>query len=351
MYEHVREQSLVFPKGYKPSLDLIETELAIKFIKDDFQKHLSRALHLKRVSAPLFVLQKSGINDYLSGVERPVDFKIKDMGEIAEIVQSLAKWKRMALADYGFGIGQGLYTDMNAIRPDEHLDNLHSLYVDQWDWEKVIQKSSRTLRYLKATVETIYGAIRQTERRTCKKFKRLGEPILPKSIHFVHSEDLEALYPNLTPQEREVEICREKGAVFIIGIGSPLSDGKPHDSRAADYDDWITKTTEGHRGLNGDIIVWNPLLEKAFELSSMGVRVDKQSLNEQCEVKNVIDRLELPFHQCLLNNKLPLSIGGGIGQSRLCMFYLRKAHIGEVQSGIWPTGVRESCKRHGIPLL
>lgn len=342
--------SLVIPKGYKTPLDLEETEKAIKLIKDFFQTGLAKELSLRRVTAPLYVRAGTGINDTLTGVEKPVSFKIKDDGYAeAEIVQSLAKWKRMALADYGFGQGQGIYTDMNAIRPDEKLDNLHSIYVDQWDWEKVIAKEQRSLDFLKETVRSIYKVIRETELFICKKYHEI-KPVLPEEISFVHTEELEETYPDKSPKEREYMITKEKKAVFIIGIGWKLKSGKTHELRAPDYDDWSTPTQIG-RGLNGDILVWNPVLEKEFELSSMGIRVDKKALLLQLEIMDALDRKELKFHKALLEGKLPLSIGGGIGQSRLCMFFLRKAHIGEIQSSIWPDKMVKECKDNGIFLL
>lgn len=344
-------KNLILPRGYKPCLNLVETEAAIKYIKDYFQTHLAKGLNLIRVSAPLMVLSKTGINDNLSGIEKPIGFNIKDMDKKAEIIQSLAKWKRAALADYGLHYGEGLYTDMNAIRPDEILDNLHSIYVDQWDWERVIHRKERTLEFLKYIVRKIYRIIRNTEVAACRKHKKIEEPFLPKDIHFIHSEDLLERYPGLSPKGREDAICKDKGAVFIIGIGMKLKDGRPHDGRAADYDDWFTETESGKRGLNGDIIVWYPPLNSAFELSSMGIRVDKKSLVNQCKIKGEQEKLKLPFHRRLIKGELPLSIGGGIGQSRLCMFYLRKAHIGEAQSSIWPAGIKRACRKNGITLL
>lgn len=348
---HIRMARLILPKKYNSPLDLRETERAIKFIKDYFQDHLSRALNLQRVSAPLFVSKKSGINDHLNNIERPIVFKARGAGEDAEIIQSLAKWKRAALADYSFKNGEGLYTDMNAIRPDEYLDNLHSVYVDQWDWERIISKSDRNVEFLKLIVGEIYRVIRNTEKAVCRKYPKLGKPVLPGKIHFVHSEDLQKKYPNLTPQEREDAICKIKKAIFIIGVGGALADGHPHDGRAADYDDWWTPTKGGRRGLNGDIIVWYPLFNCAFELSSMGIRVDKKSLRAQLKILKRNKDAKQPYHRRLLKGDLPLCIGGGIGQSRLCMFFLRKAHIGEVQAGIWPDKMIKECKSHNIDLL
>lgn len=343
-----RKTGLTLPDGYRPLLDIPNTELAIKFIKDYFQDNFAKALGLRRVSAPTVVTKASGINDYLSGVERPVGFVVKDMGETVEIVQSLAKWKRAAIADYGMGLGEGLYTDMNAIRPDEHLDNLHSIYVDQWDWELAIRKEDRNLRFLRSIVKRIYSVIKKTELTAHRLFPALGEPILPDKIHFVHSEELEAMYPDDLPGQRENRICEKMGAVFVIGVGAPLADGHPHDERAPDYDDWCTETGRGMRGLNGDILVWYPVLGCAFELSSMGIRVDKNSLVLQLRLKHA---KRLPYHDRLLRGELPQTIGGGIGQSRLCMFFLRKVHIGEVQSAVWPEGMIKLCGRKNIKLL
>ncbi len=342
---------VLFPEGYRSFLNLKESEKAIRYIKSLFQIRLAKKLNLSRVSAPLFVLSKTGINDHLSGVEKPIIFNIKHINENAEIVQSLAKWKRMALADYEFKHGEGLYTDMNAIRPDEKLDYLHSIYVDQWDWERIINKDERNLDFLKYIAERIYRVIKNTEREVCRKYKKLPGPFLPGSIYFVHSEKLRERYPDLSPFEREDAICKEKGAVFIIGIGAKLKDGMPHDERAADYDDWSTETTEGKVGLNGDIIVWYPILNCSMELSSMGIRVNKESLLRQLKIKNEMDKAKLYFHNKLLREDLPLTIGGGIGQSRLCMFFLRKAHIGEVQSSVWPDEMIMYCKERGIILL
>jgi aspartate--ammonia ligase len=345
------KSDLSIPEGYTPSLDLRETEKAIKFIKNSFQDRLAKELNLTRVSAPILVLSKTGINDYLTGKERPIRFNVLNMNEEAEIVQALTKWKRVALADYGFTHGEGLYTDMNAIRPDETLDNLHSVYVDQWDWERVVSRDERNLGFLKLIVSKIYKVIIEMERLVCGRFEKLQAPFLPEGIHFIHSEDLLEMYPDLSPEEREDEICREKGAVFVIGIGAELRDGRPHDERAADYDDWTTKTGKGRRGLNGDILVWYPLLQCAFEVSSMGIRVDKNSLLEQLEIKGEQDNVGLYFHRRLLQGELSLTIGGGIGQSRLCMLYMRKAHIGEVQSSVWPDEMIKKCKESKIFLL
>jgi len=338
------------PKGYQPIMDAIETEKAIKLIKDFFQANLAEALNLRRVTAPLFVKAGTGINDDLNGVEKPVSFAIKSMENTrAEIVQSLAKWKRMTLALLQIDPGQGIYTDMNAIRPDESLDNLHSLYVDQWDWERVMSRSERNLEFLRHVVQNIYQVIRKTEFYIHAHYTEI-KPILPEEIKFIHAQELEDTYPDLSPQEREDAVCRAHGAVFIIGIGAPLNSGRPHEGRAPDYDDWITPTELGP-GLNGDIIVWHPDLETAFELSSMGIRVDAESMKKQLEMTGTTERRRLLFHRKLLNHELPLSVGGGIGQSRLCMFYLRKVHIGEVQASIWPDEMIEACRDNSIFLL
>jgi aspartate--ammonia ligase len=335
---------------YRSFLDPLETEKAIKLIKDYFQTNLAKKLKLRRVTAPLFVKAGTGINDDLSGVERPISFTIKNMHNTkAEIVQSLAKWKRLALADLKIKTGEGIYTDMNAIRPDEILDPLHSLYVDQWDWERVISKEERNLDFLKRTVRKIYSVLKNTEFYIQKRYPEI-EPILPEEISFFHSEELEKKYPSLYPEEREDAICDECGAVFIVGIGAPLKNGRPHDSRAPDYDDWITPTRKG-QGLNGDIIVWYPVLKKSMEISSMGIRVDPETLKKQLKKTGTVEREKLFFHKKLLSGQLPLSIGGGIGQSRLCMFFLRKAHIGEIQSSIWPDPVREECRKNNVFLL
>ena len=338
-------------KKYKPILDLRETERAIKLIKDFFQTELAKALSLQRVSAPIIVKKGTGINDDLSGVEQKVDFTIPcDDHSKAEIVLSLAKWKRLALADYGFSHGEGLYTDMNAVRPEEILDELHSIYVDQWDWERIILPEERTLEFLKCIVRQIHGVMKKTEKMIHGKYPEI-KPILPEDIAFVHAEDLQRKYPHLTPKEREDAITKEKGAVFLIGIGADLDDGKPHDGRAPDYDDWITHTGDGKKGLNGDILIWYSPLGKAMELSSMGIRVDGNSLLKQLEIRKAEQRKEMYWHKRLLKGELPLSIGGGIGQSRLCMFFLRKIHIGEVQSSVWPDRILEDCVNKGIRLL
>lgn len=344
-------EHLFIPGNYRELLSPTETEKAILRIKDAFQTNLAFELDLIRVTAPLFVRSGTGINDDLNGVERPVRFRIGQMGdEQAEIVQSLAKWKRLALADLGFEAESGLYTDMNAVRPDDKIDNTHSLYVDQWDWELAITEEDRTVAFLKRIVRKIYDVIRRTERFICHEYEALS-PSLPEEITFIHSEDLAARYPRLAPRERESAACREHGAVFVIGIGAELGDGEPHDGRAPDYDDWSTETGGGRRGLNGDILVYNPVLDSAFELSSMGVRVNPEVLRRQLQIRGLSEREKLYFHRRLLAGDLPPSVGGGIGQSRLCMLYLRKAHIGEIQSSIWPDEMRERCREAGIHLL
>jgi aspartate--ammonia ligase len=336
--------------AYQPLLDVSETERGIKLIKDFFQTCLAEELNLIRVTAPLFVRAGMGINDDLNGVERPVSFAVTHLaGARLEIVQSLAKWKRLALADLGIPAGSGIYTDMNAIRPDEALDETHSLYVDQWDWERVITMEERSPAFLHSIVERVYVAMQRAEWAVSARFPRL-RPILPETITFVHSQELEHRFPQLTPPQREAAVCREHGAVFVAGIGARLADGRPHDGRAPDYDDWSTPTAMGP-GLNGDILFWNPELQRAFEVSSMGIRVTPESLRSQLEITGTTERSQLLFHRRLLAGELPLSIGGGIGQSRLCMFLLRKAHIGEVQAGIWPEEMIADCRRRGIPLL
>jgi len=343
---------LTIPDNYKNLLGNVEnTEKAIKSVKDMFQDNLSAQLALLRVTAPMVVLSGTGLNDELSGSERPVSFPIKDMDERrAEVVHSLAKWKRFKLHEMDVRPGRGIYTDMNALRPDEELDNIHSIYVDQWDWEKVIRKEDRTLAFLKQTVRRIYEAIKVTENKLFVEFPQM-EQQLPEEIHFVHSEELVRMYPDLSPKERETEIVRKYGAVFLIGIGGELSDGKPHDTRAADYDDWSSLNEDGFYGLNGDILVWNSVLQSPFELSSMGIRVDEEALIRQLEIKGENHKKDLMFHKMLLAGELPYTIGGGIGQSRLCMFLLRKAHIGEIQSSIWPEEMREACRHAGIDIV
>ena len=333
---------LIIPKDYKPILSPMETQRAIKKIKDYFQDELAYGLSLRRVSAPLFVAPETGLNDNLNGVERRVNFTIKDLDEKeVEIVQSLAKWKRNALGKYGIKPGNGIYTDMNAIRRDEELDNLHSIYVDQWDWERVMTKEQRNTKYLHETVTVIYNAVKNL----CDYVNRLYHDLeteLPNEIYFITTQELEDLYPDKTPKEREDIICRENGAVFLEKIGGPLKSGEKHDGRSPDYDDWE---------LNGDIILWSDVLGRAFEISSMGIRVDADAMDRQLKIAGCEDRRGKPFHQAILNNELPYSIGGGIGQSRLCMYFLRKAHIGEVQVSVWPQEMIDECKRHGIFLL
>lgn len=342
---------LIKPVGYKALLDVVQTEQGIKLIKEFFQQNLSTELRLRRVTAPLFVLKGLGINDDLNGVERAVSFPIKELGDAkAEVVHSLAKWKRMKLAEDHIEPGYGIYTDMNAIRADEELDNLHSLYVDQWDWEAIITAEQRTQKSLKEIVKRIYGAIRRTEYLACEWYPQL-KPFLPETIHFVHAEELLQMYPDKSPKEREDEICKKYGAVFIIGIGGKLSNGEPHDGRAPDYDDWSTVAEDGTIGLNGDILIWYPVLQRSFELSSMGIRVDKEALLRQLDMAGKNERKELYFHKLLLNDELPLSVGGGIGQSRLCMVMLHKAHIGEIQASIWPEEMRKECAEAGMPLI
>lgn len=342
---------LIKPKDYKALLDMRQTEQGIKQIKEFFQQNLSTELRLRRVTAPLFVLQGLGINDDLNGVERPVTFPIKDLGDAsAEVVHSLAKWKRLTLAEYEIEPGYGIYTDMNAIRADEELDNLHSLYVDQWDWEAVITGEQRTLGHLQDVVRRIYAAILRTEFMTCEIYPQL-KPFLPADIHFIHSQELLDMYPGLSPKEREDAICKKYGAVFVEGIGSKLSDGKKHDGRAPDYDDWSTVAENGRQGLNGDILIWYPVLGRSVELSSMGIRVDREALLRQLQAEGKEERGQLYFHRRLLEGKLPQSIGGGIGQSRLCMLMLHKAHIGEIQASIWPDEMYKECEAWGMPLI
>lgn len=344
--------SLVIPKGYHNVLGSLEnTEKAIKAVKDMFQDNLSAQLALLRVTAPMTVLSGMGLNDDLSGVETPVSFPIKDLGGVqAEIVHSLAKWKRIKLAQMQIPAGRGIYTDMNALRPEEEQDNIHSIYVDQWDWEKVIAQEQRTLDFLKKTVRRIYEAIKVTENKLYVEFPQI-EPMLPEDIFFIHSEQLLQMYPGLSPKDRENAVTKEHKAVFVFGIGGALSDGKPHDDRAADYDDWTTLNEDGYYGLNGDLLLWNPVLESAFEVSSMGVRVDAQALRRQLFLKGEQYKTDLMYHKMLLEGKLPYTVGGGIGQSRLCMFLLRKAHIGEIQSSIWPEDMRQKCHNAGIDLV
>ncbi len=334
--------NLMKPKNYDPILTPMETQRAIKKIKDYFQQELAYGLNLRRVSAPLFVFPETGLNDNLNGVERRVEFTIKDLNERkVEVVQSLAKWKRMALGKYGIKPGHGLYTDMNAIRRDEELDNLHSIYVDQWDWEKVIMKEQRTTEYLHETVTTIYNAVKNLGDYVNRLYRDI-QTELPNEIYFITSQELEDLYPDKTPKERENLICKAHGAVFLEKIGGVLRSGEKHDGRSPDYDDWE---------LNGDILLWNEILEMAFEISSMGIRVDAEAMDRQLTLAGCDDRRELPFQQAILHNELPYTVGGGIGQSRLCMYFLRKAHIGEVQVSVWPEEMDQECRRNNIFLL
>ena len=334
--------NLIIPKDYRPDLDLHDTQVAIKTVKDCFQNLLAERLNLTRVTAPLFVDPLSGLNDNLNGVERPVSFDIKEQnGREAEIVHSLAKWKRYALGEYGFSVGEGLYTDMNAIRRDEDTDNIHSIFVDQWDWEKIITKEQRTEETLKETVRTVYKVLRKTEKYMSIQYDYIQE-ILPKEIFFVTTQELADIFPDATPKEREYYIAKAKGAVCIMQIGDKLESGEPHDGRAPDYDDW---------SLNADIVVYYPVLDIALELSSMGIRVDKASLLSQLDKAGCPERANLPFQKAIIEERLPYTIGGGIGQSRICMFFLRKAHIGEVQCSMWPEEVVNETKAQGIPLL
>ena len=342
----------MIPEGYRNILGSMEnTEKAIKAVKDMFQDNLSAQLALLRVTAPMVVMSGMGLNDDLNGVESPVAFPVKDMdGSQAEIVHSLAKWKRVKLAQMKVPEGRGIYTDMNALRPEEELDNIHSIYVDQWDWEKVITPGQRSLEFLKKTVRRIYEAIKVTENKLYVEFPQI-EPMLPEDIFFIHAEELLQMYPGLNPKEREDAVVKEHKAVFIIGIGGVLSDGQPHDGRSADYDDWSTANEDGYHGLNGDLLLWNPVLECSFEISSMGIRVDSEALRRQLEMRGEAWKSELMYHKALLEGELPYTIGGGIGQSRLCMFLLRKAHIGEIQSSVWPERMREICHEAGIDLV
>lgn len=343
--------NLIIPEHYEALMDLKQTEQAIKNIKDFFLSSLSTELRLRRVTAPLFVLRGLGMNDDLNGVERAVNFPIKDMADArAEVVHSLAKWKRVTLAEYKIENGYGIVTDMNAIRADEELDNIHSLYVDQWDWERVMIRQDRNLNFLKKIVRKIYSSILRTEFFICETYPQI-KPFLPEDIFFIHSEELRQMYPELSPKERENKICEKHGAVFIMGIGGKLTDGEAHDLRAPDYDDWTTDNDEGFKGLNGDLLVWYPILGRSIELSSMGIRVDGEALLRQLKLTGKEDRIQLYFHKRLLEGSLPLSIGGGIGQSRLCMVLLHKAHIGETQSSIWPEDMRKKCKELGMPLI
>ncbi len=333
--------ALIVPKDYKSVLSIRETEIAIKKVKDFFERDLAAQLNLTRVSAPLFVEHDSGLNDNLNGHERPVSFDVKDGGAQAEIVHSLAKWKRMALKRYGFSAGEGLYTDMNAVRRDEELDNIHSIFVDQWDWERVIDKNERNMDTLKDTVRKIYAALKNTEKYISDEYDFMDK-FLADEITFVTSSELEEMYPELTPKQRERAVTMKYGSVFLMQIGKTLPSGEIHDGRAPDYDDWE---------LNGDILIYYPLLDISLELSSMGIRVDEEAMLRQLKAKNCLDRKELPFHKALLSGELPFTIGGGIGQSRMCMLFLNKAHIGEVQASYWPDSMHSECEKNGINLL
>ncbi|MFW5656592.1 MAG: aspartate--ammonia ligase [Bacteroidota bacterium] len=344
-------KNLILPTGYKSLLTLKQTEKAILLVKDTFQENLSSELRLRRVTAPLFVLKGTGVNDDLNGIERKVTFPIKSLKDReAEVVNSLAKWKRMALADYDIEPGYGIYTDMNAVRPDEDLDNIHSLYVDQWDWERALLQGERNLDFLKTIVTKIYEVFKRTEFVLFEHYPEL-EPTLPDEITFIHSEELLEQYPDLSSKDREYEAVKKHGAIFVIGIGGELQNGYPHDGRAPDYDDWITPTQNGFKGLNGDIIFYNPILDSAYEVSSMGIRVNVDSLNQQLTITGTEDRKNLNFHKRLFSGELPDSIGGGLGQSRICMFFLRKAHIGEIQASIWPEEMVKICRENGIFLV
>lgn len=335
-------EKFIIPKDYHSELNLHDTQIAIKTVKDFFQNLLSQRLNLSRVSAPLFVDPDSGLNDNLNGVERPVTFDIKEQnGREAEVVQSLAKWKRYALKKYGFSDGEGLYTDMNAIRRDEITDNIHSIFVDQWDWEKIIKKDDRTIATLMDTVKVVYKCLRKTEKYMAIQYDYIEE-ILPHDIFFVTTQELADMFPDNTPKEREYYIAKAKGAVCIMKIGDVLENGERHDGRAPDYDDW---------SLNADIVVYYPVLDIALELSSMGIRVDKKALLSQLKKAGCEERKDLPFQKAIINEELPYTIGGGIGQSRICMFFLRKAHIGEVQSSLWPEDMIAQCEENGIQLL
>lgn len=336
-----QEKNLSIPADYQNKMNVRETEIAIKLLKDQFETQLADTLNLVRVSAPLFVRPETGLNDNLNGIERPVDFDIRDLAAHVEIVQSLAKWKRQALGTYGFKPGEGLYTDMNAVRRDEVLDNIHSVYVDQWDWELIITREQRTMETLQTVVREIFRCFRRTENHLIRQYPQFTRK-LPDRCYFITSQELEDRYPELTPRERENAICREKQAVFIMQIGEKLRSGEPHDGRAPDYDDW---------SLNGDLIFWYPLLERAFEVSSMGIRVDARAMREQLAIAGCEDRAQLAFHSRILQDQLPLTIGGGIGQSRLCMFFLDKAHIGEVQASVWPDDMLAACAKSGMILL
>ena len=333
--------NLIIPKNYNPVLDLRDTEIAIKLVKDFFETELAKALNLTRVSAPIMVTPESGLNDNLNGVERPVSFDIKETGQTAEIVHSLAKWKRQALKTYGFSVGEGLYTDMNAIRRDEETDNIHSIFVDQWAWERIMAPTERNEAFLREIVGRIYLTLRKTEGFVCAHYPHI-KPELPDHITFVTTQELEDRYPNLSSKEREYKAAKEYGAVFLMQVGGALRSGKIHDGRAPDYDDW---------SLNGDILLYDPLLDISLEVSSMGIRVDPETLMKQLKIRGCEERAELPFQKALLNGELPQTIGGGIGQSRMCVYFLRKAHVGEVQASLWPEEVQKACHNGNIPLL
>ena len=333
--------NLIIPKDYNPVLDLRDTEIAIKLVKDFFETELARALNLTRVSAPIMVTPESGLNDNLNGVERPVSFDVLETGRQVEIVHSLAKWKRQALKTYGFSVGEGLYTDMNAIRRDEMTDNIHSIFVDQWDWERIMAPTERNEAFLRDIVNRIYLTLRKTEGFVCAHYPHI-KPELPDNITFITTQELEDRYPDLSSKEREYMAAREYGAVFLMQVGGALRSGKPHDGRAPDYDDW---------NLNGDILLYDPLLDISLEVSSMGIRVDPDTLRRQLKIRGCEERAELPFQKALLNGELPQTIGGGIGQSRMCVYFLRKAHVGEVQASLWPEDVQEACHNANIPLL
>ena len=342
---------LTIPKNYSSALNLHDTQLAIKTVKDFFQGMLAQRLSLTRVSAPLFVDPTTGLNDNLNGYERPVTFGILEQGDKeAEVVHSLAKWKRYALKKYGFSLGEGIYTDMNAIRRDEETDNIHSIFVDQWDWEKIISKEERNMDTLVSTVRAIYSVLRKTEKYMAVQYDYIEE-ILPREIAFVSTQELVDMYPDLTPKEREYKIVKEKGAVFLMQVGKTLTNGERHDGRAPDYDDYTSTGLNNLPGLNADLLLWDDVLQRSIELSSMGVRVDKEALQRQLKEENEEERLKLYFHNRLMDDRLPLSIGGGFGQSRLCMFYLRKAHIGEIQASIWPEEMRRECTALNIHLI
>ncbi len=333
--------NLIVPKNYNPVLDLRDTEIAIKLVKDFFETELAKALNLTRVSAPIMVTPESGLNDNLNGVERPVSFDVMETGATVEIVHSLAKWKRQALKTYGFSVGEGLYTDMNAIRRDEETDNIHSIFVDQWDWERIMAPHERNETFLREIVERIYLTLRKTEGFVCAHYPHI-KPELPDHITFVTTQELEDRYPDLSSKEREYKAAKEYGAVFLMQVGGALRSGKIHDGRAPDYDDWT---------LNGDILLYDPLLDISLEVSSMGIRVDPETLRKQLKIRGCEERAELPFQKALLNGELPQTIGGGIGQSRMCVYFLRKAHVGEVQASMWPEEVQKACRNANIPLL